>query len=104
MSAPKIPDRKPEEALVDIIESIALEETALAHIINAEGEKVQKAVSLAKSVDDLIDANEAVDKTLKTVIMKEILLQIKFQQVCDVLDCFDTGKGKKKRVRTTGEE
>ena len=29
------------QAVTDLLESIALEETALSHILNAEGEKIQ---------------------------------------------------------------
>ena len=35
-----------EQAVTDIIESVALQETALSHILNAEGEKIQKMVAL----------------------------------------------------------
>ena len=35
-----------EQAITDIIESVALEETALSHILNAEGEKIQKMVAM----------------------------------------------------------
>ena len=35
-----------EQALTDIIESIALQETALAHILNAEGEKMQAIICM----------------------------------------------------------
>lgn len=34
------------QAITDIIESVALQETALSHILNAEGEKIQKMVAL----------------------------------------------------------
>lgn len=34
------------QAITDIIESVALEETALSHILNAEGEKIQKMVAM----------------------------------------------------------
>ena len=33
------------QAVTDLIESIALEETALSHILNAEGEKMQKVIA-----------------------------------------------------------
>jgi ADP-dependent phosphofructokinase/glucokinase len=43
MSMPQIPEEKyrPDvcEVLIDILKSIALEETALANILNAEGRK-----------------------------------------------------------------
>ena len=46
MSMPRIeiPTVSEEIALANIIASIALEEAALAHIINAEGEKIQRVV------------------------------------------------------------
>ena len=31
-----------DQAITDLIQSVALEETALSHILNAEGEKIQK--------------------------------------------------------------
>ena len=34
------------QAITDIIESVALEQAALSHLLNAEGEKLQRVVSL----------------------------------------------------------
>lgn len=34
-----------QQAITDIIESVALEQTALSHILNAEGEKIQKVLT-----------------------------------------------------------
>ena len=84
MSAPKI--EKPqnsidkEQAIADIIESIALEETGLAHIINAEGEKIQRTLELAECADDLINVNESVKDTLVNIIKMQMLLQFKLEQ------------------------
>lgn len=39
-----------EQSITDIIESVALEQAALSHILNAEGEKIQKILELCSSV------------------------------------------------------
>lgn len=60
--------------LCEIIESIALIETALAHILNAEGEKIQKAVKIACNCNDLICVNDSVAKTITNITMLEQIL------------------------------
>jgi len=85
MSAPVI--QKPTnpvdrcQAIADIIESIALEETGLAHIINAEGEKIQKGVALATCIDELVCVNTSVKDTLTNIIKLEMLLQFKLEEI-----------------------
>ena len=54
-------------ALTAVIQSIALEEAALAHILNAEGEKIQKAVACGNSISELISINETVVATLQAI-------------------------------------
>ncbi|MEM1484261.1 thioester domain-containing protein [Oscillospiraceae bacterium PP1C4] len=39
-----------EQSITDIIESVALEQTALSHILNAEGEKIQKSLEACSSI------------------------------------------------------
>ena len=84
MSAPKIEKSKnaidKEQAIADIIESIALEETGLAHIINAEGEKIQRALEIADSTDDLINVNKSVKDTIVNIIKMQMLLQFKLEE------------------------
>jgi hypothetical protein len=52
MSMPNIPDIKPEinitleETIKLLLASIALEELSLAHIMNAEAEKIQEVIQL----------------------------------------------------------
>lgn len=45
MTMPKYPEdrrrKAPREVLVDLFEAVALEELAIAHLINAEAEKIQ---------------------------------------------------------------
>lgn len=49
MSMPKIECEHIDKccAASSLLQSIALEETAISHILNAEGEKLQKGISLS---------------------------------------------------------
>lgn len=90
MSMPNIPNISPEiklrrEEVVNLLlASIALEELGLAHLINAEGEKLQKVIEHAKCVEDFLEANKSVEKMLKTIIKKEMLLSMKLEDVLDI--------------------
>ena len=82
MSVPTIPEREQLEAITDIIESVALEQVALAHLINAEAEKVQDAIQKLEH-DEMLELQEEVRKVLVTSIKKEILLQFKLEEALD---------------------
>ena len=92
MSLPNIPDIKPIMNLKrhDIINlmlaSIALEEIALSHITNAEGEKIQEALKCRPTIDEMLAVNESVNKTLESIIIKEMLLHSQLQEISK-LDC-----------------
>lgn len=73
----------PCDCAKDVIESIALVEAALAHILNAEGEKLQKAVKIACSVDDLLKINKSVRSTLIHATFLEHTLFAKLETVCN---------------------
>lgn len=91
MGMPQIPEGKfrptRNEVIIDLFESIALEEIALSHIINAESEKIQAFVG--KELDfptcpsnrEIITFNQTVNQFLETVIMKEWLLLKKMENV-----------------------
>lgn len=69
-----------EESIGDIIESIATEEAAIAHILNAESEKLQKIINASNvSAQDLLAANKSVKNTVDTVIGLEIALKAKLE-------------------------
>lgn len=63
----------------DIIESIALVEAAISHILNAEGEKIQKILCASDSPCDILRVNEAVNKTIINITQLEHVLYSKLQ-------------------------
>lgn len=70
------------QAVTDLLESIALQEASLAHIINAEGEKIQKAFSLENvSIADLAAINRSVSDVLTKVIKMEMMLEFKLKEI-----------------------
>ena len=88
MSMPEIPPQhhRPNicQTTIDLLESIALEEMALSHLLNAEAEKIQKFVSHISActpVDIIMDFNSVVNETMETVIMKEWLLLRKLEKI-----------------------
>jgi hypothetical protein len=78
-----------EQALTDLLVSIALEEAALAHLINAEAEKVQlltgETPTVQFDVDDLINVNESVRGVVVTAIKMQMLLQFKLERILDFI-------------------
>ena len=95
MSMPSYVDTVPEltrEAVVNqILASIALEEIALSHVINAEGEKLQFAVGTLQIPDrglsggitiaNLVDLNNSVSSTLEAAAANQTALAQKLQSV-----------------------
>lgn len=77
------------QAITDIITSIALEQTALGHIINAEGEKIQKIVASAQTAEEMLAVNKSVESMLNSITKLEMVLQNKLELFQDCLceDC-----------------
>ena len=66
------------QAITDIIESVALQETALSHILNAEGEKIQKMVAMQDVTPDvLLATNKSVESMVNAVSKLEMILHSK---------------------------
>ncbi|MEG1877479.1 MAG: choice-of-anchor A family protein [Lachnospiraceae bacterium] len=65
-----------EQAITDLIESVALEQTALSHILNAEGEKIQKIIAIGTSAD-VLKANASVKNMTESITRLELVLQDK---------------------------
>lgn len=93
MGMPNIPDITPnidldrEDVINLLLISIAFEELGLAHIINAEGEKIQRVIEDEESTfDQLIEINRSVEKSLRNVIKKEMLLQFKLEDTMELIE------------------
>ena len=99
MSFPNIPDvdasveLSTEDSVNLLLASVAFEELGLAHLINAEAEKVQFVLGTLegqarteqpRSIDDLLRVNRSVDQTLRDIIKKEMLLQFKLEDVLTI--------------------
>ncbi len=77
---PVTPDLTRQDAINQVISSIASEELALSHIINAEGEKIQYAVGtlpgldLGATIEDVFTVNDSANQLLGAVVENQILL------------------------------
>jgi hypothetical protein len=97
MSFPNIPNVTPsisinrEDVINLLLASIAFEELGLAHIINAEGEKIQAVLGTlpggqippATTIEQLLEVNNLVNRTMKTIIKTQMLLQFKLEDTLD---------------------
>ncbi|MCI8423768.1 MAG: hypothetical protein HFF50_09635 [Lawsonibacter sp.] len=93
MSMPSFPpngaDMTREEALTMIIASVAMEELALSHILNAEGEKLQyilgtlPGTSPCACPQDVLAVNKSVTALVEAVTQNQILLKNKLAQVLE---------------------
>lgn len=70
-----------EEAFANLLQSIALEEAGLAHILNAEGQKLEKCIEKTCDCEDLLKVNDSVVEVLKNVVKVQMLLQFKLEEV-----------------------
>jgi len=88
MSLPQFPkdpsDMTREDVINQILSSIAMEELGLSHVINAEGEKLQYILGTLPgisgpnaTIDDVLKANESVQKLLETVSRIQLFLNDK---------------------------
>ncbi|MGI6169160.1 MAG: BclA C-terminal domain-containing protein [Christensenellales bacterium] len=90
LSQPSFPDNPGitrDDAVNQILSSIAMEELGLSHVINAEGEKLQYILGTlpgitgpAATIEDLLNANESIQNLLQNASYNQLLLRSKMQQ------------------------
>lgn len=97
MSMPSIPNLDPQinvtrdDALNIIIASIGMEELSLAHLVNAEAEKIQFALGTletaggqAASMEQILETNQLAGKMLRDVIKNQMLLGMKMEDTIEL--------------------
>ena len=77
-----------EQAVTNLIESVAMQENALSHILNAEGEKMQAIISMEDvTAGQLLSMNRSVDQMGNAAARLEMILQAKVElagQLCSL--------------------
>lgn len=100
MSMPTIPeintkiDITTNQAGNVVLASIGFEELGLAHIINAEGEKIQAFLGTLEgqeakkevNIEELEKLDRIVNDSLKAITKKELLLLMKLEETKEILE------------------
>ncbi|MEG0924056.1 MAG: hypothetical protein RR313_01445 [Anaerovoracaceae bacterium] len=74
------------DAVGNIIESIAMEESAFAHILNAESEKIMAVVNNnSATAEDLLAINASVKNAISAISRLEMQLQAKLDMFGDTV-------------------
>ena len=77
-------DNCKDNAYNKIVQSIALVEASISHILNAEGEKIQKVLSDCNDIDKILCINKEVNKTIINITHLE---QVIYEQLVALKEC-----------------
>ena len=76
-SAPYKPDDSRCKAIFRLIDAVAEQQEALARILEAEHEKIEKATKLCGTgVDDLVDIDASAERMLAAIARLELAIQL----------------------------
>jgi hypothetical protein len=73
------------QAITDMIESIAQEQAALGRILSAEADKLDKIVCICTHPQELLKANQSVDRLIQSMHHLEMVLEAKLELFADCL-------------------
>ena len=83
---PEMPKVTLDQAVIDLMESIALQETALSHILCAESQKMKKAMELdGLDLCKLLEVNDSATNMVHAVANLELVLKDKLEFVSNNL-------------------
>ena len=89
---PALPRVSFDQAVVDLMESIALQETALSHILCAESQKMKVAMGLdGLDLCKLLEVNDSATNMVHAVANLELVLKEKLEFIANNLYYPSTG-------------
>ncbi len=111
MGMPQVPERESlpsiEEVVIQILESVAIEELAMAHIINAEGEKMQALVKQMSCervcLSHITEVFSGTESTINSLIMKEWIMLGKIKTALDIYKNFKEDRKKEHECKSHDE-
>jgi len=96
MSLPTVPDINPvisltrEEVYHLLLTSVAMEELGLSHIMNAEGEKIQKILNSDEvCLESMLMINRSVERILRSIMKNQLLLLCKLEDILTLYEDSD---------------
>ena len=88
---PEMPKVTLDQAVIDLMESIALQETALSHILCAESQKMKVAMGL--DLCKLLEVNDSATNMVHAVANLELVLKDKLEFISNNLYYPPSGSG-----------
>ena len=87
-------DTTGEQVITDVIESIAMQERALSHILHAESEKMQAVIAMdGVTSQQLLTLNRSVEQMVNAATRLETILQAKLELTDQSNDICFQGEG-----------
>lgn len=89
---PALPRVSLDQAVIDLMESIALQESALSHILCAESQKMKAALSMEElDLCKLLEVNDSATNMVHAVANLELVLKEKLEFIANNLYYPSTG-------------
>ena len=94
LECPALPKVTLDQAVIDLLESIALQESALSHILCAESQKMKAAMSMEElDLCKLLEVNDSATNMVHAVTNLELVLKEKLEFISNNLYYPSTGEG-----------
>lgn len=93
LECPALPKVTLDQAVIDLLESIALQESALSHILCAESQKMKAAMSMEElDLCKLLEVNDSATNMVHAVANLELVLKEKLEFISNNLYYPSTGE------------